>query len=89
MPPAGHAFGAEVGGCITFVTSGGECLTVHKIACMYLGIREHFMNREPKMLALTGQPSLHGCDAWTVYWTKGAFRRISRHKQCETSFSFF
>ena len=67
----------------------GECLTVHKTACMYLGIREHFVNWKPCMLALAGQPSLHGYDACMDCWTKGALRRISRHKQCETSFSTF
>ena len=32
MPPAGHALWAEVGGGITFVTSGEKYLTVHKTA---------------------------------------------------------
>ena len=36
-----------------------------------------------------GRPSLHGCDACMVYWTKGALRRICRQKQCKTSFSPF
>ena len=67
----------------------GECLIVHKTACMYFGIHERFMKWEPCMPALAGQPSLHGYDACMVYWTKGAFRRICRQKQCETSFSPF
>ena len=41
------------------------------------------------MLALVGQPSLHGYDACMVYWTKGARRRICRQKCGETSFSPF
>ena len=41
-----------------------------------------FMMWEPYMLALVGQPSLHGYDACMVYWTKGALRR-----NYETSFS--
>ena len=39
------------------------------------------------MLALEGQPSLHGYDACVVYWTKGALRRNCRQKYGETSFS--
>ena len=42
------------------------------------------------MLALAGQPSLHGYDACMVYWTKGAPRRNCRRKQNKTFFfSFF
>ena len=41
------------------------------------------------MLALVGQPSLHGYDACMVYWSKGALRRNCGQKQCETSFSPF
>ena len=89
VPPAGHALWAEVGGSITFVTSGENCLTVHKTACMYLGIHGRFMKLEPFMLPLAGQPSLHGYDACMVYWTKGALRRICRQKQCETIFFSF
>ena len=48
-----------------------------------------FMWKKPYMLALAGQPSVHGCDACTVYWTKGALRRICRQKYSETSFSPF
>ena len=29
------------------------------------------------MLALAGQPSLHGYDACMVFWTKGALRKIA------------
>ena len=39
------------------------------------------------MLALAGQPSLHGYNACRVCWTTGTFWRICRHKQSETSFS--
>ena len=41
------------------------------------------------MLALAGQPSLHGYDACMVYWAKGALRRNCRLKQRETSFFSF
>ena len=41
------------------------------------------------MLALVGQPSLHGYDACMVYRTKGALRRNCRQKYGETSFSPF
>ena len=41
------------------------------------------------MLALVGQPSLHGYYACMVYWNKGAPRRNCRQKQNKTSFSPF
>ena len=41
---------------------------------------------KPFMLALVGRPSLHGDDACTVYWDKGALRRNCRQKQYKTSF---
>ena len=41
------------------------------------------------MLALAGQPSLHGYDACMVFWTKGALRRNCRQIQSKTSFSPF
>ena len=41
------------------------------------------------MLAIAGQPSLHGYDACMVYWTKGALRRNRRQKYGKTSFSPF
>ena len=39
------------------------------------------------MLALVGQPSLHGHDACMVFWVNGALRRNCRLKKCKTSFS--
>ena len=36
------------------------------------------MHKRSKMLALAGQPSLHGYDACMVYWTQGALRRNCR-----------
>ena len=41
------------------------------------------------MLALVGQPSLHGYYACMVYWNQGAPRRTCRQKQNKTSFSPF
>ena len=41
------------------------------------------------MLALVGQPSLHGYYACMVYWNKGALRRNCRQKQYKTFFSPF
>ena len=41
------------------------------------------------MLALVGQPSLHGHDACMVFWINGALRRNCRLKKCKTSFSPF
>ena len=43
----------------------------------------------PFMLALVGQPSLHGYYACMVYWNQGAPRRNCRQKQNKTSFSPF
>ena len=34
-------------------------------------------------------PSLHGYDAYVIFWAKGAFRRNRRLKYCKTSFSPF
>ena len=39
------------------------------------------------MLALAGQPSLHGCDACMVHWTEGARWRNRRQKDGKPSFS--
>ena len=39
------------------------------------------------MLALAGQPSLHGYDACVVHWNKGALLRNRRQKYGKTSFS--
>ena len=41
------------------------------------------------MLALVGQPSLHGYYACMVLWNKGALWRNCRLKKCKTSFSPF
>ena len=65
----------------------GEYLKIHKTAYMYLWVQWGFMIWEPYMLALVGQPSLHGNYACMVYWAKGALRRNCRHKQCKTPFS--
>ena len=42
-----------------------ECQAAHKIACFHLWFHECFMNGKPYMLALAGQPSLHGYYACT------------------------
>ena len=71
MPPTGHALWAEVGGGIIFVTPG-EFAGQHKkppvMRSVGLGF---FMFFKLYMLALVGQPSLHSCDACTVYQVKG------------------
>ena len=66
VPPAGHAIWAEVGGSITFVTSGEIDKTVRYL---FEG-GSNSINGKPYMLALAGQPSLHGCNARVVYWRK-------------------
>ena len=43
----------------------------------------------PYMLALAGQPSLHGYHACVVSWAKGAFWRNCRQNIRKTFFSFF
>ena len=86
MPPAGHALWAEVGGGITFVTSGEN--TKKNINCLLVSLGTvGIYDVEPYMLV--GQPSLHGSYACMVYWAKGALRRNCRHKQCKTSCSLF
>ena len=85
MPPAGHALWAEVGGGITFVTSGRNTIKIHKIACMNSWVRWDV--RKPHMLASVGRPGLHGDSACKVYWNQGALRRNCRQKQYKTSFS--
>ena len=44
---------------------------------------------KPYLPALAGQPSLHGYDAFMVYWVQGALRRHRRQKYGKTSFSPF
>ena len=68
-----------------------ESMTVHNTAaifgiglCYYCG---HFLDWEPYMLALVGQPSLHGYYACMVCWNKGALWRNCRLKESKTSFS--
>ena len=87
MPPAGHALWAEVGGGITFVTSGENASQSIKMSVSILGFFWDFIDWKPYMLALAGQPSLHGNDACMVYWTKGALRRNRRPRYGKTSFS--
>ena len=85
VPPVGHALRAEVGGGITFVTSGENTSKFIKLSFFWIyGV---FLIWKPYMLALAGQPSLHGYDACMVYWNKAALRRNCRLKQCETSVS--
>ena len=92
VPPAGHALWAEVGGGITFVTSGKNTLKVHN-TCQYasvLVILGGIYVWKLSMLALVGRPSLHGYDACVVYSVKGALRRNCRQTKYETPFfSFF
>ena len=46
-----------------------------------------FLGWKLYMLALVGQPSLHGYYACMVFWNNGALWRNCRLKQCKTSFS--
>ena len=66
-------------------------MTVHNTAAIIgIGLRYfwgHFFNSKPFVLALVGQPSLHGYDVCMVYWNKGALWRNCRLKESKTSFS--
>ena len=64
-----------------------EYLKVHKTPNECFGKFMVCYVWKPYMLALAGQPSLHGYDACMVYSNKGALRRNCRLKQCKTSFS--
>ena len=64
----------------------GDYCAAHKIAAYLCGTNGSFVDGKPYLLALTRQPSLHGC-ACMVYWAKRALWRICRQKHCETSFS--
>ena len=44
----------------------------------FLGYGNFFRSEKPYLLALAGQPSLLGYDAFVVYRVQGAFRRICR-----------
>ena len=54
VPPAGHPLRAEVGGSITFVTSGGECLAAQRTACYYFGIHVIVMILGATFASLSG-----------------------------------
>ena len=48
-----------------------------------------FGSEKPYLLALAGQPSLHGYDAFMVYWVQGALRRHRRLRPLFLLFFFF
>ena len=88
MPPAGHALWVEVGGGITFVTSGENTLKSMNCLSAFWDLCVFFVQK-PHMLASAGQPSLHGYDACMVYWSKGALRRCCRQRQNKTFFLLY
>ena len=67
VPPAGHALLVEFGGGHYLCNPWGEHLKIHKVANMSFGVFLRFFIWEPYMLALVGQPSLHGYYACMVY----------------------
>ena len=70
----------------------GECLAAHKFAYQFFELFQvygGFMHEKSYVLALAGQPSLHGYDACMIYWAKGALRRNCGQKYGKTSFSPF
>ena len=75
--PRGHALWADVGGGITFVTSGEFAWQLVKLPNISVGLEVVFMGGKLKMLALAGQPSLHHYYACMVYWNKGALQGLN------------
>ena len=65
----------------------GVCWAARKTASYFCGSGSNSIGSEPCMLALAGQPSLHGYNACMVYWVKRALWRDCRQRGCETSFS--
>ena len=79
-------------GGITFVTSGEQTWQPHNTATHFSSSFFKFRDsgsEKPELLALAGQPSLHGYDALMVYWVQRALRRHRRQKYGKTSFSPF
>ena len=64
-----------------------EHLKVHKTPYRCFGSFGEYYVWKLYMLALVGQPSLHGYDACLVFSVKGALRRNCRQTKYETSFS--
>ena len=80
--------GRREGGEVLVLLHWRERQAAHKTAYKYFCICLVFFYLEALyMLALAGQPSLHGYDACMVYWTQGAHRRICRQIYGETSLS--
>ena len=88
--PAGLAVWVCSSGTITFVTSGEQTwqpIIQPRVFLLFHKFRDFFGFEKPCLQALAGQPSLHGYDAFIVYWVQRALRRHRRQKQSETSFS--
>ena len=65
----------------------GVCWAAQKTACQNYGWIYDFHGFKLYMLALVKCSSLHGYDAFVVYWAQGASWRNCRQKQGETYFS--
>ena len=85
--PAGHALWADVGGGITFVTSGESTQEFIKIAYVCFGDSWAFRELGAICASLSGTAQSPCYDACMVYWIKGAPRRTCREKQGKTSCS--
>ena len=72
MPTAGHAHRAEVGGSIYLRDLQGVHWFTQKFALYFLGDGSDSYGKMPCVLALAGQPSLHGYYACMVCWANGA-----------------
>ena len=79
MPPSGHVPWAEVGGDITFVTSGENVWQLKKLSVSILG--------EAKNASLSGTAQ----SPWLkcIYWVRVASRRNCRQKPLFLFFWFF
>ena len=88
VPIAGHVLWAEVCGGILCVTLG-SFLVCSKMCSFFQGGGSDPICMVPYMLALAGQPSLHGYYACVVFWAKGEFWRNCRQILRKTSFSRF
>ena len=67
----------------------GEYFKIHKTAYMYCWEWWGFLMWKPCMLALAGQPSLHGYCACMVYWNEGKSGEIAGKNNIRPLFSPF
>ena len=90
VPHAGHALWAEVGGGTTFATSREKTFKSMGPVPSFFWIYQGLLTRGPYMLALAGQPSLHGSNAYLVFYgLKGHLGEIAGRKMVRPLFLLF